>query len=61
MLKLKVVVVYFLEYFIVVDEFWNYVMVLCNQEKEVDDLWLIFDRYVVECKFFIMKIKVIIN
>lgn len=52
---------YLPEHSIVADELWNHVMALRNQEKEVDDLRPILDRYAAECKSFTMKIKMTIN
>lgn len=61
MLKPKAVAAYLPEHSIVADELWNHVMALRNQEKEVDDLRPILDRYAAECKSFTMKIKLTIN
>lgn len=61
MLKPKAVAAYLPEHSIVADELWNHVMALRNQEKEVDDLRPILDRYAAECKSFTMKIKMTIN
>eukprot|EP00105_Crassostrea_gigas_P024628 XP_011444932.1 PREDICTED: cytochrome P450 27C1 [Crassostrea gigas] len=49
MLKPKAVAAYLPEHSIVADELWNHVMALRNQEKEVDDLRPILDRYAAEC------------
>lgn len=52
MLKPKAVAAYLPEHSIVADELWNYVMALRNQEKEVDDLRPILDKYAAECNYF---------
>ncbi|XP_022338731.1 cytochrome P450 302a1, mitochondrial-like [Crassostrea virginica] len=49
MLKPKAVAAYLPEHSIVADELWNHVMSLRDQEKEVDDLRPILDKYATEC------------
>ena len=52
MLKPKAVAAYLPEHSIVADELWNHVMSLRDQEKEVDDLRPILDKYATECNYF---------